>query len=345
MIFVYLAAVVFVLFTSSIQKYLEVAFNTYTWPNMIIWVVLNYSIKGVFLALVIFLTRNYFIHTLSIFNTIITHFFLSIVFIFFSYSLLLSFEKLFLSQAIELSLNNILMRSLYGANFSFFMYFAIISILYAALYVNRQQQEVIGAERLKNQLLDARMNNLRMQIQPHFLFNTLNGIAYLTGTNVQKSKDAISDLSELLRYTLRIKTNNFVQFIEEINYSKKYLSLMKLRFEDKLTFTIDIEDENKNLKFPPFILQPILENAIQYGFSEDHKTIHISIQSRTTSNQLIIGIFNNGKSLPKTVLYGTGLGNIVRRLNELFGEDFDFTMDNNNDLVQTKIVVPKMEKF
>ncbi|MEO0572338.1 MAG: histidine kinase, partial [Bacteroidota bacterium] len=294
---------------------------------------------GFFLAGAIILTRNFLIRV-SILKSIFLHFILSVAFTFLSYSLLIPFENLFLSQPVNLTLDSIFVRSMYGANFSFFLYFAIISILYAALYLTKEQNQILGAERLKNQLLDAKMSSLRTQIQPHFLFNTLNSISYLTGTDVKKSKDAIADLSQILRYTLAIKTNNYVFLEDEYNCAFKYLSLMKIRFDDKLNFNFDSLETDKKYKVPPFVLQPILENSLKHGLSKNQESIEINIYSKIIADRLSILVTNDGELLPSNFHYGTGLGNILLRLNELFGDKYGFVMKNDDNLVKTKISIP-----
>ena len=338
----YLAAVVYVLITSSVQKHLGLAFSTYTWPTMMIWVFLNYLIKGFFLAIAVMATKNYFIKSLTLFQSGMVHFVFSLLFTFLSYSLLIPIENALLSQTETLSLNSIFIRSMQGANFGFFLYFSIISILYAALYLAKQQNQILGAERLKNQLLDAKMNSLRTQIQPHFLFNTLNSISYLTEVNAKKSRNAIADLSQILRYSLNIKTNHFVLLEEEFNCAKQYLSLMKMRFDDKLNYSFDLEKTHKKLKVPPFLLQPILENALHYGFSDQKDSMTIEIFSKLRKEVLSICIANNGEPLPKTFHYGTGIGNILMRLHQLFGDRYEFEMKNAENKVWTEISIPRI---
>lgn len=336
----FLAAFVFVLLISLVQKKLEMAGTTLSWWGLVLVVFFNYLIKGSLIFLSVKLTLRYLKLESPIWYSLLVHFVFSLVFIVLSYSLLIPIENLILESEAEFTFNYLLRRSMGGASFSFFLYFSMIFMVYAALFLIREQDNKLGQERMKNQLLDARMNVLRAQIQPHFLFNSLNSISYLVGIDVKRSKDAIADLSDLLRYTLKIKTNNLVTLSEEMKSSTVYLKLMKLRYDNNLEYSTKIGQGTSMIKVPPFIIQPVLENAVKYGFSSNHDQLRIEIFSVLSEGKLTLTIRNNGETLERNYHYGTGITNILMRLNELYGNDYGFQFNNSKGWVTTEISIP-----
>jgi len=336
----FMAAFIFVLLISLVQKQMELAGTTLSWWGLVYIVFVNYLIKGCLIFLSVKLTLKYLKLENPIWYSLLIHFIFSLVFIVLSYCLLIPAENLILESKTEFTFNYLLRRSMGGASFSFFLYFSMIFMVYAALFLIREQDNKLGQERMKNQLLDARMNVLRAQIQPHFLFNSLNSISYLTGIDVKRSKDAIADLSNLLRYTLKIKTNNLVTLAEEMKSSTIYLKLMKLRYDSNLDYAVKTEEGTFLIKVPPFIVQPVIENAVKYGFSSNHHRLKIEIFSALVEGNLNLTIRNDGETVREDYHYGTGITNILMRLNELYGNDYGFQFHNSEGWVTTEISIP-----
>jgi len=234
--------------------------------------------------------------------------------------------------------------ALIGTDYNFFLYFSMIAITYAYYFFKKQKNYELKESHLKTQLLDSKINALQSQLQPHFLFNALNDISSLIEINPDKSQDAIADLSELLRQTLSLKDTKLIPLSEEIAILQKYLDIEKLRFDENLSFKIEVPDEVYNTLVPPLLLQPVVENSIKHGYSYQHDRLDIRIFIKKESDYLQFTIANNGASVMEDkMVYGTGLSNIIARLDTLYDGDFQFEMKNDvskGNGVITQIQIP-----
>ncbi|MEL6810209.1 MAG: histidine kinase [Bacteroidota bacterium] len=234
-------------------------------------------------------------------------------------------------------------RALLGTDYNFFLYFSVVTIVYAYYFFKKQKDYEVFQSSLKSQLLDAKMNALQTQLQPHFLFNTLNDIVSLVEHNPEKAQDAIADLSEMLRQTLQLQDTRFISFQDELKLLQKYLDIEKIRYEDKLNFDINISPDVLQRDIPPLLFQPIVENSIKHGFSLDIDHLHLKLQAKQSEDFLLIEVVNDGAPLKDgQVSFGVGIGNLISRLDTLYGENFDFDMRNRKNLngVITRIRLP-----
>jgi len=184
--------------------------------------------------------------------------------------------------------------------------------------------------KLKAQLLDSKLKALQSQILPHFLFNSLNDISSLIEIDTERSQDAIVDLSDLLRMTLRLKNTKLYSLKEEILLLNKYISIEKLRFDEKISFKLDLKNEVLTYKVPPLILQPIVENSIKHGFSYNHDVLNILISIRREKDWLVFYIENDGEPIKNNgINYGNGISNVVERMETLYDRNYTFKMENN----------------
>ncbi|WP_158237245.1 sensor histidine kinase [Aquimarina sp. MAR_2010_214] len=278
--------------------------------------------------------------------SIIIHTLISVLLSLYSSILLLGYEKIFLGYDDPITIKVILSRVAYSSNFNFFVYFTLITILYAYYYLKKQKDQEIEESNLKAQLLDSKIKVLQSQLQPHFLFNALNDISSLMDINIEKSQDAIADLSEMLRKTLSIKDVKYITLKEELSILNKYLSIEKLRFGEKLNFDIDTTDITLLEKIPPLILQPIVENSIKHGFSYEHDTIMINIKIFVYNNQIVFEITNNGMQIQvKEVVFGNGISNVLERIDTLYHGNYSFDIRNNRDLGVINIIkIPRISQ-
>jgi len=238
----------------------------------------------------------------------------------------------------------IYVNALKGTDYNFFLYFSSVAIVYAYYFFQKQKDLQLKESNLKTQLLDAKINALQSQLQPHFLFNALNDISSLIDVSTIRSQDAIADLSEMLRLTLNIKDTKLIPLSQELMILQKYLDIEKMRFDEKLNYTIDVLPELEHRKVPPLVLQPIVENSIKHGFSYQHDLLTINIMIRTTGKFLHIIVNNNGPKLEMDKLvFGTGISNVISRLDTLYDGNFVFEIDNLKSYekgVQTTINIP-----
>lgn len=229
---------------------------------------------------------------------------------------------------------------------NFLIYFAMLFMIYSYYYFNQIKNTEAQKTVLKNKLLSTRLQMLTSQIQPHFLFNTLNAISSLVYSNQDKAQDTIADLSSFLRDVLYNSETNLTTLETELNTLDKYLNILNTRFDEDLIIEKLIDPKLLKYQIPSLLLQPIIENAIKHGYSPQNKKIKILIDIFRKSNCIIFNIENNGKLLedPKSVFKsGVGLSNMEERLKTIYGEkDFQFIMENleNEKGVRCLIKIP-----
>ncbi|HMQ63154.1 MAG TPA: histidine kinase [Flavilitoribacter sp.] len=209
-----------------------------------------------------------------------------------------------------------------------FLFFgvAFLYFLYTAKW-EESRRKSIQAARLEQQLAQSRLQFLQMQINPHFLFNTLNMISAEVYTNPEKADKMIALLSDMLRTTLSQPSSGLHTLESELNMNTRYLRIMQHRFGDRLTIDLDCAPETLPGLVPVFLLQPILENAIK--FSVDHtEKARVSLSARKIGNALEIDINDNGPGLAGAAGKGIGLHNTLERLEQLYGNQFTFNLQN-----------------
>ncbi len=170
------------------------------------------------------------------------------------------------------------------------MYWAVVFIFHAAEYYKRYQAEQKQSSDLRSQLAEAQLHSLKMQLQPHFLFNTLNAISVLVKKEPALAQKMIVRLSDLLRLSLERGSENEVPLKEELEHLDTYLAIEKVRFGERLTVTTQIDPETLDMFVPTFILQPLAENSIRHGIARRAGDGWISISSRLQNGSLTISI-------------------------------------------------------
>jgi len=216
----------------------------------------------------------------------------------------------------------------------FFTYSLIYVIVVFIKYLRENQEQKVRASQLEQQLTKARLQALQMQLQPHFLFNTLNMISSTMYDDVKSADKMIANLSDLLRITLDSKGAEEHRLEKELEILNLYIEIMKARFQDKLVFNTEIGESTTEALVPGFILQPLVENSIKYSM-KTLKRAEISIASRKESERLKLIIEDNGPGISSEMesLFknGVGLSNTVERLEQLYGNDFQFHLQNRNE--------------
>ena len=180
-------------------------------------------------------------------------------------------------------------------------------------------------ERLKELTAFSELQALKAQINPHFLFNTLNTIAALIPVDPEKAEATVHDMADLFRYTLDTAERQFVALSEELHFLDRYLSIEKVRFGDRLRVERAIDPESMRAKIPPLILQPIVENALRHGISRRKKGGTITIMATCDDEACEVRISDDGPGIPeeklKEVLHsGHGLSNVNERLHNMYHE-------------------------
>ncbi len=191
-------------------------------------------------------------------------------------------------------------------------------------------------------LKENQYQNLKTQLNPHFLFNSLNSIRTLIDLNPNQSKEAVTRLSSLLRSSLQMSKFKTVSLKQEIDTVKDYLAIEKIRFEERLTCTISIPDAAAmQVQVPPMMLQTLVENAVKHGISKSKIGGNISLEAYIETAVLQIIIINTGRFEPSEVYQGVGLENTKKRLEILYDYKANFSIVNGPDnTVITKIEIP-----
>lgn len=223
---------------------------------------------------------------------------------------------------------------------SFLIYF-VWTLFYFIYHYIEKYNTALKYEALKNEV---ELNNLKSQLNPHFIFNALNSIRALIDENPSKSKDAITQLSSILRSSLVTNKQKLTSFDEEINTVKDYLNLETIRFEERLKTRFDIDPDSKNFSVPPLMIQTLVENGIKHGISKLQKGGIISVESKVKDSRLTIRIRNNGQlaNLKLNGVKGFGIENTRQRLKLLYGDKASFSIFNEDEnTVVTEVSLPQ----
>ena len=220
--------------------------------------------------------------------------------------------------------------------------------MWAVIYFAFQFFERYRVEEIKNLKWEAtkneiELNKLKSQLNPHFIFNSMNSIRALIDDNPVKAKRSVTQLANILRNTLMLGRKKTVLFQEEMNVVKDYIELEKTRYEERLNYSESISDDAYEYQLPSLMIQTLIENGIKHGISQIPSGGSISLKAFTQNEHLHITIENSGSLAPNPQPEtGFGLINTKQRLQLLYGENAKFDMCNSpNHTVITTLILPK----
>ncbi len=208
-------------------------------------------------------------------------------------------------------------------------------------YVAKSRKQQMDTLQLEAMVKELELKTIKAHINPHFIFNALNSIRALIDENPKRARTAVTELSNILRSSLRAEKAETVILGEELKIVKDYLALEKMRFEDRLQIEFNIAEETLSQQVPPMMLQILVENAIKHGISKQVKGGVVKIYSgfRERFHELIVQ--NTGYLNGHTSYVGFGLSSTHDRLQLLFGEKAKFEISQvHNDLVEAKVSIP-----
>lgn len=245
-----------------------------------------------------------------------------------------------LGVGIGLLISSLILYGRVNATNSYFMVIIIGVVFSGAITlfeVHKSQLEDkiirLKAAELENEQLrrlesEARFSSLQAKLNPHFLFNTLNSLAALVYDDPHKVEKGIVRLSELYRNVLSISNQTFISVAEELALIRDYLELEKLRFQDKINYSIHSQEHSKNLKIPGLIIEPLVGNVIKHVLENQKEKVTIKISIERVKDYIHISVSDNGLGF-KTggISTGYGLTSIKERLQLLYGEDYNFDID------------------
>jgi len=194
-------------------------------------------------------------------------------------------------------------------------------------FIFKEKDLILESERKFSRLRElktkAELNALHSKINPHFLYNSLNSIAGLAKTDAEKTEHMALSLSKLFRYSINKEQTDWSTFADEMEIVRIYLDIEKVRFDDRLEFTIDLPDELKTIRVPRFIIQPLVENAIKHGISKMVSKGVITASVHRKDKWIEIVVADNGPDFPDELIPGFGLQSIYDKLEIMYPNRFE----------------------
>ncbi len=213
-----------------------------------------------------------------------------------------------------------------------------LSFYYTFLFIEKSRKQEIKNLQFEASKNEIELKNLRAQINPHFLFNSLNSIKALIEIDKTEAKDAITKLSNLLRQSITLSKNRLITIKQELEVVETYIKLEKIRFEERIKVEFNIDHSVLNCKIPPLMIQTLVENAIKHGISKSLTGGIIRVNITNHKNIIKILIENTGTLNISTKHLGIGIENTKKRLRILFGKSAKFKIYQCDDLVCVEII-------
>jgi two-component system LytT family sensor kinase len=222
-----------------------------------------------------------------------------------------------------------------------FIYGLIVLAYYLFVSLYNLSEKNAKEARLESLIKETELKMLRSQINPHFLFNSLNSVSSLTITDPEKARDMVIKLSEFMRYALSKKDEQPVSLRSELENLRLYLDIEKVRFGDRLSTEELIDEKCLEIKMPVMLLQPLYENAIKHGVYESTESVSIKTKVSCNNGYLEVIISNNYDPAPSSVKgTGTGLINVSRRLDLFYGNKASIRTTKENGIYSVSLFIP-----
>ncbi len=233
-------------------------------------------------------------------------------------------------------------------HFSVAIYWAVLGIQQGIKYYRKYRERELLTSQLEARLATSRLQVLKMQLHPHFLFNTLNAISELIYKDSESAERMITDLSDLLRMSFENLEVQEIALKQELEFLEKYLEIEQMRFNDRLKVEITISPDTLDASVPNMILQPLVENAIKHGIGPRSEGGQIDIRAVKDNGNLLLSVIDNGIGVPfgdlENLNEGVGLSNTRRRLKHLYGEKHTFDLENlNKNGLKVHLTIPFKE--
>ena len=222
----------------------------------------------------------------------------------------------------------------------FFVLWSAVYLTYHLLRKSRKQElynlQLVASNR------EIELKTLRDQLNPHFLFNSLNSIRALIEVDPSTAKSATTTLSKILRDSLQLGKRSFISLEEELKLVTSYLKLEKIRFEERLQYKV-VNQLGAQLLIPPFILQTLTENAIKHGISKKSEGGEVIVQTFREEAKIYLQVINTGAQYDENHLGGVGIENTRRRLELQYGKNAGFTIKNKDNFVVATVWINELE--
>ncbi len=230
-------------------------------------------------------------------------------------------------------------------SFNMFIALARVSSIWVLayfLYHLGRRSNIAEKEKAElNQLYaESSLNHLKEQVNPHFMFNSLNSVKALISEDPEKARKAITVLADILRNSLNSSSKPTISLKEEIDHCRDYLEMEKIRFEDRLQYEINVPNALSGFTLPPLSIQTLVENAIKHGLNESLAGGKITIECREEKDNMVTTVVNDGQ-LKTNNSNGIGIKNLKKRFEILYAKKFDFTISEKNGQVIAQFILPK----
>jgi len=235
---------------------------------------------------------------------------------------------------------------LWATSFSDFLlsYVLGLAILLGVKNYRELKYTQLRAANLQAAWTHSRLQALRMQLNPHFLFNTLNAAVALVSSRPKAAEQMLVRLADLLRRTLRDGETDFITVEREADFVRNYLEVQRLRFPDRLSFNMDVDPHVAGAAVPSLLLQPLAENAVVHSVAAETERIHVDVYVRRVANGLELSVRNSAARQRSDVRLGVGLGNTRERLRTLFDDDYELELVHADDgSVLARVRIPYIE--
>lgn len=221
-------------------------------------------------------------------------------------------------------------------------YLTILAILASAEYYRHYRKSQEENFHLQTALMESKLQALRAQLNPHFLFNAMNSVSCLLHRDAGAADRMLSRIANLLRLTLARDDSREVNLLEEIELAEEYMEIQKIRFGSRLTLDIDIADETLEARVPNMLLQPLVENACVHGVARTRGDCRVEIKARLQGSDLAISIYNDGPPVRPDWRTNSGIGlrNTIERLALLYGDRASLDLSNFRDGVRLQVRLP-----
>jgi sensor histidine kinase YesM len=226
--------------------------------------------------------------------------------------------------------------------FSYFVLFFIWSLIYFMYhYVTKSRKQQLDTLRLESLVKELELKTIKAHINPHFIFNSLNSIRALVDENPQRARNAVTELSNILRSSMQSEKLETVPLEKELYIVKDYLALENMRFEDRLKVEYQINEETLDMPVPPMMLQTLVENAIKHGISKQIRGGVVKVISDFRNDYHELVVQNTGQLNGSVNAEGFGLSSTTNRLSLLYGRKAKFEIRQiNGSLVEARVLIP-----
>lgn len=311
--------------------------------EMIIW-----QVWGVFVPFIFLVSKKYPLEHRVMWGNLLLHILISAAVVLLYFTIYIMYDRAFFSFYTHPEWSFWKCMLVYIASkfhWNFITYWGILGVMNTFEYQRKFKERELKAIQLESQLFQAQLQALKMQLHPHFLFNTLHTIASMV--RQEEKKEAVkmlTGLSELLRMALEQGQKQEITLKEEMDFVNTYLAIEQVRFNDRLVLDIRIATDVLDLLVPNLLLQPLVENAVKHGLTKKLSAKVLKIQAQQKEGQLHIYVFNEGPPLPidwrMQNQAGVGIQNTCKRLQQLYPEQHQFSLENHENGVLANICIP-----